>query len=177
MKLYIVRHGQTDGNVNKIMDGIRDIDLNETGKEQARITAELLRNTKFDLIICSPLSRTRHTMEIININNYPVIYDDRIKERDCGEFTGKKFDSLNRDLYWNYYDETIYEKAENIDIFFERVFSFLDEIKNKYNDKTILLVTHEGVTKAINCYFNGVPEDGNLQGLGIKNCEVKQYDL
>lgn len=86
MDLYITRHGQTDGNVNKIMDGIRDIDLNETGIEQAKTTRDNLKNVKFDLIICSPLSRTKHTMEIININNYPVIYDDRIQERDCGEF-------------------------------------------------------------------------------------------
>ena len=177
MNLYITRHGQTDGNVNKIMDGIRDIDLNETGKEQAKITRDNLKDIKFDLIICSPLSRTKHTMEIINVNNYPVIYDDRIKERDCGEFTGKGFESLDRDLYWNYYDKTKYEKAESIEHLFNRVYDFLNEIKEKYKDKTILLVTHEGITKTINCYFNGVPKDGNLQTLGLKNCKVAKYQL
>ena len=177
MELYIVRHGQTDGNVNKIMDGIRDIDLNETGVKQAEETRDLLKDIKFDLIICSPLARTKHTMEIININNYPVIFDDRVKERDCGEFTGKGFDSLDRDLYWNYYDETKYESAESIEHLFNRVFSFLNEISDKYQGKRVLLVTHEGVTKTINCYFNGVPKDGNLQGLGIKNCQVVKYDL
>ena len=40
----------------------------------------------------------------------------------------------------------------------------------------ILLVTHQGVSKAINCYFNGIPKDGNLQTLGIDNCEVKEYN-
>lgn len=177
MNLYITRHGQTDGNVNKIMDGIRDIELNETGKEQAKIIRDNLKDIKFDLIICSPLSRTKHTMEIINVNNYPVIYDDRIKERDCGEFTGKGFESLDRDLYWNYYDKTKYEKAESIEHLFNRVYDFLNEIKEKYKDKTILLVTHEGITKTINCYFNGVPKDGNLQTLGLKNCEVAKYQL
>ena len=92
-------------------------------------------------------------------------------------FTGKGFDSLDRDLYWNYYDKTIYEKAESINNIFNRVFSFLDEIKEKYKDKTILLVTHEGVTKVINCYFNGIPKDGNLQNLGLKNCEIKLYKM
>lgn len=177
MKLYITRHGQTDGNVNKIMDGIRDIDLNKTGIEQAEKTRDILKDIKFDLIICSPLIRTKHTMEIININNYPVIFDERIIERDCGEFTGKSFESLDRDLYWNYHDKTIYEKAENIEHLFSRVYVFLDEIKEKYKDKNILLVTHEGVTKTINCYFNGVPEDGNLQALGLNNCEVKVYEV
>lgn len=177
MKLYITRHGQTDGNVNKIMDGIRDIDLNDNGIKQAELTRDNLKDVKFDLIICSPLSRTKHTMEIININNYPVLFDDRIKERDCGEFTGKGFDSLDRNLYWNYHDTTVYEKAESMKNLFNRVYSFLDDIKEKYKDKTILLVTHEGITKVINCYFNGIPKDGNLQTLGLKNCEVKIYDF
>lgn len=177
MKLYIVRHGQTDGNVNRIMDGIRDIDLNDNGIEQAKITRDDLSKVKFDLVICSPLTRTKHTMEIININKNPVIFDDRVKERDCGEFTGRPFDSLDRDLYWNYYDKNVYEKAESLEHLFNRVYSFLDEIKEKYKDKTILLVTHEGITKVINCYFNGIPEDGNLQTLGLKNCEVKEYNL
>ena len=173
MKLYITRHGQTDGNVNKIMDGIRDIDLNSNGVEQAKQTRDELKDIKFDLIICSPLTRTKHTMEIININNFNVVYDDRIKERDCGEFTGLTFDSLDRDLYWNYNDKTIYQSAESLKHLFNRVYNFLDEIKEKYIDKTILLVTHEGITKVINCYFNGIPE----QTLGLKNCEVKVYDL
>ncbi len=177
MKLYITRHGQTDGNVYKIMDGIRDIDLNENGIEQAKITRDNLKDINFDLIICSPLTRTKHTMEIININNNPVIYDDRIIERDCGEFTGLSFDSLDRDLYWNYHDKTIYEKAESMKHLFDRIYSFLDEIKDKYKDKTILLVTHSGVTKVINCYFNGIPKDGNLQVLGLDNCEVKVYEM
>lgn len=177
MKLYIVRHGQTDGNVNKIMDGIRDIDLNDDGIQQAKVTRDTLNGTKFDLVYCSPLSRTKHTMEIINTKKVPVIFDDRVKERDCGEFTGKSFDSLDRDLYWNYFDKTIYKKAESMEHLFNRVYSFLDEIKEKYKDKTILLVTHSGITKVINCYFNGIPKDGNLQTLGLKNCEIKEYEL
>ena len=177
MKLYITRHGQTDGNVYRIMDGIRNIDLNETGKEQARITRDNLSKINFDLIICSPLTRTKHTMEIINKNGCSVIFDERIMERDCGEFTGKSFDSLDRDLYWNYHDQTIYEKAEGMEHFFNRVYEFLDEIKEKYKGKTILLVTHSGVTKVINCYFNGIPEDGDLQTLELDNCEVKTYQI
>lgn len=177
MKLYITRHGQTDGNLFKIMDGIRDIDLNETGIKEAEKTRDNLKEIKFDLIISSPLIRTKHTMEIININDYPVIFDDRVMERDCGEFTGLSFDKLDRDLYWNYHDKNIYERAESMEHLFKRVYEFLDEIKEKYEDKTILLVTHSGVTKVINCYFNGIPEDGNLQVLGLKNCEVKIYEM
>ena len=49
MELYITRHGQTDGNVYKIMDGIRDIELNEKGIEQAKKTRDILKDIEFDL--------------------------------------------------------------------------------------------------------------------------------
>ena len=51
MNLYIVRHGQTDGNVYKIMDGIRDIDLNEKGIEQAELTRDEIMNYKYNIWI------------------------------------------------------------------------------------------------------------------------------
>lgn len=178
MELYVTRHGQTNGNVERIMDGCkRDIPLNEKGISQAEMTRELLKNTKFDLIICSPLIRTKQTMEIINVNNFPVIYEPRVLERDCGEFTGKSFDGLDRDLYWNYNDTTKYKEAESIKDFFKRIYDYLDYIKEVYKDKTILIVSHGGVSKAINCYFNGIPADGNLQNLELKNCEVAKYIL
>lgn len=175
MELYITRHGQTDGNVNKIMDGIRDIPLNETGKLQAEKARDELKDVEFDLIICSPLTRTRQTMEIININNYPVIFDRGIIERDCGEFTGKGFDSLDRVVYWNYYANATYERAENIQDFYKRISDYLDELKVKYKDKRILLVSHGGVSRMVNCYFNGIPKDGDLRGLELNNCEVRKY--
>ena len=177
MDLYVTRHGQTDANVQNIMIGKYDIDLNEKGIEQAEITRDELKDIKFDLIISSPLLRTKHTADVININNYPVIYDDRLMERDCGEFTKKGFDSLDRALYWNFYDTTKYEKAETLAQLFRRVYDFLNEIKDKYQDKTVLIVTHSGITKTIHSYFNGIPEDGNLLEKGLKNCEVKKYRL
>ena len=177
MELYVVRHGQTEGNVNRIMDGIRDIPINENGRTQALNAKEVLKDVEFDMVICSPLIRTRQTMEIININNCPVIFEKRIMERDCGEFMGQSFDSLDRDLYWNYLDPTKYEKAELIKDFFKRIYDYLDYIKDEYRDKKILLVTHGGVSKAIHCYFNGIPVDGNLRHIGLNNCEVAKYNL
>lgn len=50
-------------------------------------------------------------------------------------------------------------------------------IKNKYTDKNIILVTHGGVSKAISCYFYGIPEDGNLEKYKHNNCEIHQFEL
>lgn len=176
MELFVVRHGQTDGNLNDLMDGVRDIDLNQTGVEQAKQTKELLKGYEFDMVICSPLVRARHTLEILDIKSATVVFSDDIKERDCGEFVGKSVYSLKKGQYWNYFDKTQYQRVEPIKEFVARVYKFLDGLKN-LDKKRILVVTHFGVTKAIHCYFDGIPIDGDLQNVGLKNCEVAQYNL
>lgn len=87
--------------------------------------------------------RTKHVTEIININNIPVIYDERIIERELGKYET-----------YNYKD-----------------------IKEKYPDKKILLVTHGGVTRGIYCNAYGIPEDGDLSLLNQKNCELKECEV
>ena len=85
MKIYVTRHGQTEWNVLKKVQGKADISLNEKGIEQAIQTKKELDNEKIDLIICSPLKRAKETAQIINENrNIPIIFDDRISERDFG---------------------------------------------------------------------------------------------
>ena len=54
---------------------------------------------------------------------------------------------------------------------------FLDEIKEKYKDKNILLVTHGGVARGVYFYFNDIPTDGMIQKFGSSNCGIKEYEL
>ena len=177
MELYVVRHGQTNGNVDRVIDGIREMPLNDTGRSQAIIAGDSLKDIVFDLVLCSPLGRTKETMQLITNNKYPVEYDNRIIERDCGELVGKGYDEINFDKYWNYYDNTKYEKVESLQSLFSRVYELLDEIKVNFSDKRILIVTHGGVSKAIHCYFNGIPEDGNTNNVGLSNCEIVKYTV
>ena len=178
MKLLVVRHGRTDWNDMHKVQGIADIELNEKGKEQARQTAEILKDKKIDLIICSPLIRTRQTAEIINEDrNIEIIYDKRIQERDFGEFEG-----LNKDIFgfydfWTYNKNIKYEKAENVQDFFKRIYTFLDEIKEIHKGKNVLLVLHGGVSVALDSYFNGLPPENEPTSNAMKNCEVREYEL
>lgn len=73
MKLYVIRHGRTKCNDEHKYNGKLDEDINETGIEQAKKASEEVKNLDIDLIICSPLLRTRHTCELVNINKVPVI--------------------------------------------------------------------------------------------------------
>ena len=119
MNLYVVRHGQTDGNVKRVIDGIKDIPLNNTGKEQAIKARENIKNINFDLVISSPLIRTIDTMKLITEGKFPTILDKRIIERDCGELMGRSYEEINFETYWNYNDNTAYVRVELIKDFFK----------------------------------------------------------
>ena len=176
MEILITRHGQTDWNLQRKLQGRADIELNQTGIEQAKIAKEELVNEKIDLIICSPLKRARQTADIINEGrNIPIIIDERISERDFGEFEGKNRNEFSFEDFWSYKKAENYEKAEKIQDFFERIYSFLDDIKEKYKDKRILIVAHGGVSIPFRCYFEGIPDIENLTGLGLDNCEIGKY--
>lgn len=76
MKIYFVRHGQTEWNLKKRIQGRADKPLNEQGKQQAIETRQNLISKDIDLIICSPLLRAVETAEIINKDrNIPILYD------------------------------------------------------------------------------------------------------
>lgn len=177
MRILITRHGQTDWNLEHKVQGKADIDLNETGKKQAEETREKLWNEKIDLIICSPLKRAKQTAEIMNQGrNIPILYDDRISERNFGELEGKRQEEFDFHGFWSYERNLSYERAENIRIFFERVYAFLDEIQQTYSGKNILLVAHGGVSIPVHCYFNGIPKEDDLLKLVLKNCEYATYE-
>lgn len=69
-----------------------------------------------------------------------------------------------------------YGTEESMKSLFDRVASFLDELSNKSYEK-VLIVAHSGVSKAFYAYFNGIPIDGRFLNLGLKNCEVKEYEF
>ena len=148
------------------------------GIEQAQQAREKVKELNIDLIICSPMKRTKHTCEIINANNIPVIYDDRLIERDGGVLTNTILDDYYFKEYYNYYSDNVVDGLETLPVLFKRTQSFLDEIKEKYYDKNILLVTHGAVARAMQFYFEELPEDGMLLNVsGLKNCEIKEYEL
>ena len=177
MKLYVVRHGTTDNNVNKLVNGRNDIDINEQGIKDAKKAKAILGDLKFDKIFCSPLLRAKHTMEIINEGHFPVIYDERLMERDAGVLTSKKENLIDYDLWYQINAEPIIGVTESFDDVINRVKSLLKELKNKYKDKTILFVTHSGVISALEVCLFGYPGASIVKKWVYPNGIVKKYNL
>ena len=94
-QLYFVRHGQTEWNAIRRMQGQWNSDLNDLGRKQAEINADLLARLDIEALFASPLDRTRQTADIINRRlNLPVRFDERIMEWDCGDWSGHIYDEV-----------------------------------------------------------------------------------
>lgn len=181
MKLYVMRHGQTDWNVLKKIQGHTDIELNENGILQAQEAKNEFNKYDIDLIICSPLKRTRKTAQIVNEDKkVPIIFEEKIIERGFGEIEGTC--PINNQLFlennfWDYNANISCSNVEPVVECCEKVWGFLDELKEKHCDKNILLVTHGGTAKVINSYFKGLEPSGILPDAGFKNCEIREYEF
>lgn len=180
--ILFVRHGQTDNNVKHILTGGDwNIPINAQGKAQAEETACKLKNTKIDLVVCSPLIRAKQTAEIIlkYHKNIPILFDDRLKERLLGDLNGE-IDSDFPDCWkmGKAQEELCKLKhVETIDEFYNRCKDFIEDIRKKYKNKTVLLVAHNGVGRILKCVFNDFPKSGNLDDYDVDNAEVVIFDL
>ncbi len=177
MKIYLLRHGETNWNKERRMACSDEAKLNETGIRQAEEAAKLLEDINYDLVISSPYERAKNTAEIANKNRVPIIIDDGLREREAGVLDGKFLAEINYDEFFDYYKNAEYDGAENIQDFCKRVWGFLDEIKEKYRYKNILLATHSIVIRAIKARVLGIPESGNLKDYGVQNGVLEEYML
>lgn len=175
MKLYVVRHGQTDYNLNHLMQGITDKDINENGIEEIEGVKELLKTVQFDICITSPLIRAINSLKIITDHDY--IIDNRIIERNLGVFETKESELYNKELYWDYKANSNFGGVEAIQDLFKRVEEFYNELKEKYSDKTILIVSHDAPIRALNYIIKGYDENTNFLELTINNARILEYEI
>lgn len=179
MKIYYVRHGQTDLNLAKKMQGGgTEKELNETGISQAYNTKKELENVKYNLVICSPMKRAKQTAEIINEGrDIPIITDERIRERKLGDYEGRDVTKEMENNIWDYKLNYNIPNGENLHDFENRINEFFDDIKEKYYDKTILIVAHGGIAKVIKSHLYGMPESQNLAEISMNNCEIIEFEI
>ena len=177
MKLYVVRHGETLENANNCLVGRINSSLTAEGINQDKKVSAYFKDKNIDLIVSSPLDRCRQTSEIISNNKIPIIYSDSLLGRDHGEFTGKPKESINFDEYWNYNKNIQYKRAESVQDLYNRVAKLVEEIKEKYAGKNVIIVTHSGIMRVLYYYFKGIPDNGILSEITIRNCEIFEYDI
>lgn len=184
MKLYFVRHGETDWNKQRRIQGQTDIPLNEFGIHLAKETAKGLKDVLFKACYSSPLRRARETARIIlGERNVPVISDCRIEEMSFGEYEGKCRSKKGWELPDNFHcffdNPGEYQTppgGENFSDVKKRTGEFLKELyqKEEYKDSNILIATHGAALAGI---LNNIKEEpiAKYWGMGVhKNCGVTE---
>lgn len=156
MNLIMLRHGQTNYNANSLVQGRIDNPLNSTGQEQARALAIRLLNDNifFDFIASSPLSRALETAYIIKQTlafNPPIKVYNSFVERDFARFDGKPVSQVIPFVMKPNYQDLCYEDDKEL---VKRVAKAAFELQTRYPSKTVLLVTHSHVIKALKVFAN-----------------------
>lgn len=185
MKLYIMRHGQTNMNIEGKMQGHIDCPLNETGRIQAKDAAHLLRrhNLKFSEIITSHLDRTRETAELATgIPRSAYFTDDRIIELDYGDWDGKTYSEMGPEMMAFLQDPVHVaapEGIESLEHITGRVGEFLSDLRTKAEEQdSILVVSHGVAIRAMFGWILGLKRPGNeIWRMPIENCAVFQCTL
>lgn len=174
-KFYFIRHGQSQWNVENKICGATDIPLTQQGREQAKITAKkiLEQNINADRILYSPLSRAKDTALIISeITKIPADEEILLFEQNFGKYEGTPRDGLDfLDAKKQFINN--YEGGESMFKLVHRIYSLIDRLKQ--DDKTYILVAHNGISRIIHSYFYEMTNEG-FASFGIKNCEIMTYE-
>jgi len=177
MILYVVRHGKTEWNLEHRCQGVSDVPLIDEGRESAKELCPLVTGLGIDVAFSSPLSRAYETAKIITNNSIPINIDDRLTERDWGMNEGMKIDEVDQIDCWDVILNTNVQGIERVQDFMKRISEFIEDIKNKYPDKKVLVVAHSAVLRVIHYLLGRIPEDGDLTKIEIPNLRIIEYEL
>ncbi|MVZ66409.1 histidine phosphatase family protein [Sphingobacterium sp. DK4209] len=163
--ICLLRHGETAFNAdgNKYC-GRTDIELTDKGIQQANRMNELLKDYSFDYIFSSPLKRARNTAAIASGDESRVQTDERLIEVDFGNWEGKRSEEFIAEdpASWENWLSNPEEHAagrtgETATQVIERLSSFYNELLEKYDGKTVLVVGHNGVNRLFMSNQLGMP--------------------
>lgn len=186
MKLYIIRHGETDWNKEKKLQGKADIELNENGRALARMTGEKMRSIPIHMAISSPLKRAMETARLaLGGRDIPVIADERIGEMSFGDWEGLHYHEGSADIpgdmmHCFFRDTDRYQVPPNGESFqnvIDRTHDLYKELVNnpENEEKNILISSHGAASRA---FLQSVFQDGDIWQGGVpKNCAVTIVEI
>ena len=173
--LGLLRHGQTDWNINFLLQGVTDIPMNQTGIEQVKLAAQAIRAEDWDVVLTSPLSRARQTAEIIaSQHGYnEIIEQELLIERSFGEAEGLSHEQWRA----KYSNLDVIPGGESRTQLAERSMLLLETISQELAGKRVLAVSHGALIRALIAIAsnNELPRDGERLGNASLNV-VKHID-
>jgi probable phosphoglycerate mutase len=176
-KVYFTRHGQTFWNVENKICGATDIALTELGHRQAEELGRKILEEKIhiDEILTSPLVRAAETARHISeVTGVPVRIEERLREQNFGRYestprNGEEFAKAKGNFIHSF------DGGETMLHLAQRIYNLLDDVK-KQEDKTFLLVAHNGIARVVRSYFEDMSNE-EYAAYGIRNCEILCFNF
>ena len=181
----LLRHGQTDWNINFLLQGVTDIPMNQTGIEQVRLAASAIRRQDWDIVLTSPLGRARQTAEILleEVGFDSMVEEQLLIERSFGEAEGLSHEQW-REKYSNL-DEI--PGGESRTELAARSQLVVDAVARRFAGKRVLAVSHGALIRTLIAIAsqNQLPREGerlgnaslNIMGHEQDNWRVLDYRL
>ncbi len=179
--LYLVRHGQTEWNVKRIIQGHTNIPLNEVGEQQAHAQRKNLKSVNFSRIYSSDLIRAHRTAKILNLERQLAIETTKaLRERYFGDYEGESSEEGRAQLWkllsnYTEHPKLKQSRVENNESVIGRVFTFLREISVAHPGENILVATHGGVLRLTLIHLGYAKEEtfppGAIQNLAYIKLE------
>ena len=177
MILYMIRHGETDWNQEKKIQGDTDIPLNKNGEIQAKEVAKKLETIFFDVCYTSPLQRAKKTAEIVLHQQCPIILKQELIERDFGKIEGTPIPKEQSQKYWNYDLNSGDDGVEPIQHLLNRTRNLLIDTIEKNRNKTVLFVTHGSTLRALHYNLIGYSKNEDFMKFQVGNCQIFKYTI
>ena len=181
MRVYFFRHGQTEGNRDRKIQGHSDVKLSEKGIAQAERLKKSIEGIEFDRKIASDLYRTRQTAAIVFGEN-AVEYDERVRELNNTPLAGRGIDELTelygeRFIYALYKLDYSYFGCESAESLVARAKSFLDDLARDTESENVAVVTHGGFIHAVLANVLEYSADKiDMRRLYIGNCTANIFE-
>lgn len=164
--IYLIRHGESEGNRQKRFQGRMDLPLSEKGKEQAKLLKKRFETINYDCIYSSPLSRAYETAQILNFDKKPdIVKVNAFSEIDVGDFTKRNFDEIKvlypneLDIWLNQPHNFSAPNGETMREVFDRTTAELKRIIADNSGKTVVIAAHACVIRNLLCHCLNFPFD------------------
>lgn len=163
-RLYLIRHGEVEERYHRVFGGRIDMELSSFGHEQARTMAVYLQRIPFDAIYASPMKRVRQTLtQLVELQNKNPVILDELREVDFGVWTGLSWEQVMQQFnvsafeWLNQLQHGLISGAESAGDFRERIERCVKKILAECPGRTVGIVCHGGVIRAILAILLDIP--------------------
>jgi broad specificity phosphatase PhoE len=175
--IYWVRHGESVHNATGLIAGSEiESELTALGKQQAKEAGTKLARNKIDIVLASPLKRTKQTAHIvarqIGYDTKAIVYNQLLIEREAGPYSGKS----RQEFIEHIKSKTLLPGSESDEALWQRAQAIMEWLKT-FEAGSIVIVSHGGIGRMVKVVVADLPPTRLLAVDRINNAEIFEFSL